>query len=674
MQRIIYIVLMWCLTTAAYSQQPAPSKIGFKLNGFRQTNKVILRWMLDDAVQWRYANEQGYIIERAEGGSKNYTPLASMPLKPLSRAGLAAYDSASAVFQAASFVLNPPATDSMRGETDEQMYSFYFLAASYTTQAAVASASGFVDETATPGKTYSYRITVAGTKITQQAGVWEAPATAQTLPAAPALKAAFSNRKAVLTWDNKAVIEHFFATVVERSFNDSLHFAPFPMPVVKVGTGSEKPEDEFKINYDDSLTNGIITYYRIKGLNLFGVTGSNSNTVRGAAGPDLNVAPNIESVDANGNNRLLLKWSLPDSVQPVVARYEIWRSNLYDTAYQMLAEVKAGVPFQQQLSVTPLPVNYFVVKAIGTREGQVTASAPFMYQLIDSIAPIAPSGLTGKIDSNGVVTLTWKPNTESDLLGYRVLRGSNKDDEFVALTASPDSAISYRDTVPVNQLNKSIFYKIVALDQRYNESQLSAAVEVKRPDKIPPAPARVESVSYKGNRMVVTFIPSFSQDVVAYKMFRKASDDTTNAWRNVATLKNTDTLYSDKDIKEKVKYSYAIQAVDDGNLVSEMSVPLSGTMPKSDELKKGVRNFNTYISKQYKYIELNWQDNDQETNEYWLYRANGTEKMTLIATLPATTKKYVDEDLRNSTTYRYAIKVVYKDGTGSKMEKTEATY
>jgi fibronectin type 3 domain-containing protein len=491
---------------------------------------------------------------------------------------------------------------------------------------------------------------------------------------APPLAATFSNRKVALNWSVKTVAEQYFATVLEKSKNDSLHFAPFSIPMIKIRTHAKSTDDDFEVNYTDNIINGEAVYYRIKGLTLFGVAGNSSNTISGMAGPDLTAPPVITGVAATENNKALLQWSLPDSLKPIVAAYEIWQSVKFDSGYQKVAEVKAGVPFLQQVSVTALPVNYFVVKAVGTRKGQSTASDPYMYQLIDSIAPVAPAGLTGKVDTNGVVTLTWKSNTENDLLGYRVFKSTSQKEEFILLNATPGNTVIYMDTLPLKQLNKAMYYKVAAVDQRYNESSLSAVTEVKRPDKIPPALARLKAVTYKNGRLQVSWLPSFSQDVVSYQIFRMASDDTTHAWNRVATVKNTDTVYADKDIKKKVKYSYAIQAIDDAGLVSALSPAFVGMVPESSELKKGVRNFNTYVSKQYKYIELNWQDNDEATNEYWLYKAVGTGKFTLIATLPGSTKKYVDENLRNAVSYHYAIKVVYKDGTGSKMEKTEVTY
>lgn len=677
MQRYLYtVILLGSLVTAAVGQsvKPAkPSRISFKLNGFRQENRVLLRWMTGDAAQWRYANEKGYVIERAEAGTGRFTPLTAQPIKAITRNQLAAYDSASPVFMSVAFVLNPPVADSMVRK-DEQLYSFYFLTASYEPQAAVLSASGYIDSSVVAGKQYDYRITVADNNMHQDTAVWKAPAAAQQLPRAPLLRADFSNRKVTLGWNLKDVAEHYFATVIERSLNDSLHFAAYTIPMVKIRTHENSTEEDFLVNQDDYIANGIPTYYRIKGLNLFGIRGGASNVVSGVAGPDLNIAPVISKVEEVEKGLPLLQWTLPDSVKPVVLKYEIWQSRLPDTGYKKVGEVKAGVPFLQEMAVKPMDVNYFVVKAIGTRAGQITTSVPYLYQPIDSIAPAAPQPIAGIADSNGVVTLTWKPNKEADMLGYRILKSTRVGSEFVLMNATPVTGTSYHDTIAVKQLNSFIFYKVVAVDGHYNESKASAPLQVRRPDKIPPAPARLKTTRSDNKRIYVGLVPSFSKDVAHYRLFRMAAGDSASQWQQIALLDKNDTVYADKAVKEAVLYSYAVQAVDEAGLVSPLSAVVKGEIPRSKEAPRGVKNLNVYISREYKYIELNWSNGEDNAKRYLLYKAGNDGKLTLIATLPADKKKYVDEEVQPSHTYRYAVKVVYENGKGSKLEKIEAVY
>jgi len=117
-----------------------------------------------------------------------------------------------------------------------------------------------------------------------------------------------------------------------------------------------------------------------------------------------------------------------------------------------------------------------------------------------------------------------------------------------------------------------------------------------------------------------------------------------------------------------------VLAVDDAGLVSTSSPVVKGQLPRSKELPKGVKNLNVYVSREYKYIELNWSVIGENAKRYLLYKAGSDGKLTLIATLPADKKKYVDEDVQPSHTYRYAVKVVYESGKGSKLENIEAVY
>ncbi|QYS92162.1 hypothetical protein JJC04_06235 [Flavobacterium covae] len=110
-----------------------------------------------------------------------------------------------------------------------------------------------------------------------------------------------------------------------------------------------------------------------------------------------------------------------------------------------------------------------------------------LVQPIDSIPPIAPQGLEGVIDTLGIIKLKWKPNTEPDLYGYKVFRSYEKEGLYVELSTKVFNRTHYQDTITIKSLNKKVFYKLKALDIRYNESPLSNAFEIKKKDKIAPS-------------------------------------------------------------------------------------------------------------------------------------------------------------------------------------------
>ncbi len=84
---------------------------------------------------------------------------------------------------------------------------------------------------------------------------------------------------------------------------------------------------------------------------------------------------------------------------------------------------------------------------------------------VDNLAPAAPAPLAGSYAA-GATRLTWNPNREADLAGYRLYRGSSES--FVPspanlVTAQPDTG--YVDVGPAG-----FHYKLSAVDIHQNES------------------------------------------------------------------------------------------------------------------------------------------------------------------------------------------------------------
>ena len=90
----------------------------------------------------------------------------------------------------------------------------------------------------------------------------------------------------------------------------------------------------------------------------------------------------------------------------------------------------------------------------------------------DSVAPEIPSGLTAQgFHTN--IQLSWTPNSETDLDGYRIYR-SNDGTDFSIIASVPGNVSSYNN--PTGVPPASFHYKISAFDLSGNESGLSAAV------------------------------------------------------------------------------------------------------------------------------------------------------------------------------------------------------
>jgi predicted small lipoprotein YifL len=100
------------------------------------------------------------------------------------------------------------------------------------------------------------------------------------------------------------------------------------------------------------------------------------------------------------------------------------------------------------------------------------ASPPACETLTDTFPPAAPKGL-GAIASGGAINLIWEPNTEKDLAGYLVMRGTTSSGALQPITPSPIQETSFRDGV---QPGTTYVYAVKAVDRAGNSSEPSARV------------------------------------------------------------------------------------------------------------------------------------------------------------------------------------------------------
>lgn len=117
------------------------------------------------------------------------------------------------------------------------------------------------------------------------------------------------------------------------------------------------------------------------------------------------------------------------------------------------------------------PRTAFMVEARWTGGMAFWDSAPDSGYSVDNLAPAAPAQLAAQWYS-GTSVLHWLPNTESDLYGYRVYRGTTS-----TFTPSPGNRIaSPPDTGYVDAAGAAYWYKVSAVDIHGNESPFATVL------------------------------------------------------------------------------------------------------------------------------------------------------------------------------------------------------
>jgi hypothetical protein len=114
----------------------------------------------------------------------------------------------------------------------------------------------------------------------------------------------------------------------------------------------------------------------------------------------------------------------------------------------------------------------YSVTAIRLISGAAVAgvgSGPYTLTVEDKTPPHVPTNLDIKV-SDTVGYLTWDPNEEADLEGYRVFRSDRADGEFTLASAGIIKGVSFIDP----SYRPGTYYEVSARDESGNESARSA--------------------------------------------------------------------------------------------------------------------------------------------------------------------------------------------------------
>jgi hypothetical protein len=114
-----------------------------------------------------------------------------------------------------------------------------------------------------------------------------------------------------------------------------------------------------------------------------------------------------------------------------------------------------------------------MVRTVNALTVESEASPQVCRTLKDTFPPKPPSGVQ-HIPSAGAVNLTWDQNSEKDLAGYLVLRGTDPSGALEPVTPSPIPNSSYTDSVTPGA---HFVYAIQAVDRAGNVSKESQRIE-----------------------------------------------------------------------------------------------------------------------------------------------------------------------------------------------------
>lgn len=618
----LFLMINICFLISVKSQDTLDHAI--KLSGVHFGNgRVVLRWVPTTPSAWELGNYYGYKLERAEL-SKNADDTLKWQtiapaLKPLNLEqwkNLVAANRDDIYLQAAGqTILGEKQKFNLQNINDvfksadqfNNLYSACMLSCEFSALAAKSAALRYEDQVDI-GKIFIYRISSicpdTSISITPSAVTINTEST-EEWPKVFFEKTYEGEKNVQLYWNREFFQPYYSAYNVYRGEDGKnfkkLNEIPFAYRAYK--------DDKLMMFRDSLPTNYKAYFYKIEGLTSYGTSGPMSEVII-LQGKDRTppTAPYNITTKYLGNNRMQINWEV-DPTQSDIAGFRISKSDEKEKEYIEITKSVLPPVTRTYIDSTcnDLINNYYFI-GIFDNEGNVNVSMPQYGTIIDSIPPNAPKGLTGIIDTNGIVTVKWNLGMEPDLKGYLVHYSNDKRHTFINITDHPLQDTVWRDTIPLNVLTENIYYKVVAIDQRSNYSKYSEVLKLKKPDLVPPA-----SPVFIGSRVTETGIELEwynSSSIDVFKNYLVRQKNGTNIYEIIHAegILNKQGYYKDLSVIPGEKYNYQVYAVDDAGLESE---------------RVGTITVTAYVKKILPPIEMITLTHDEKTNRVkllWDYK------------------------------------------------------
>lgn len=175
-----------------------------------------------------------------------------------------------------------------------------------------------------------------------------------------------------------------------------------------------------------------------------------------------------------------LNWDSPSknidqSQPPILFGYNVYRSSDGGEAVRKNSLLLSENRYEDTSFAFGNLYNYFIrtssTETSPYLEGQDSESLEILAK--DTFPPEPPVGLVA-IAGKSFIALSWDPNLEKDLAGYKILRKYEGADKFVGLTPEGVHENSYSD--PDVEEGKMYEYAVVAIDRYGNISNQSNSV------------------------------------------------------------------------------------------------------------------------------------------------------------------------------------------------------
>ena len=589
----MFRTILLLFTLALFSELPAQS---LHLLTQSDGDVVRLRWAVDDAKDWLWANDNGYTISRlarkvngqtlSVGDQAASRTVLFSNVRPLAETEWAADDLSQAAKQllySSDWDVENTGTFAGVVEAEENLENQLFFAhalAERDFQLATRLALGATDNNPAAGTEYVYVITVNG--LTHEGRPLNAGAKGglgqgiADLAPVTGLLVESGDTSVRVGWSTEAT-EHLYTSydIFRAPAGNSAFTKANEAPYFYGATGPDDPK--LAVFTDSIATYGDYDYY-VVGRTPFGFFGTPSDTISASSRPNaLNIRMRLDSVVAT-ETALTLHWpSVSDEHNNTMVAQRIYRAANVKSTYELVTDGSLGISDRAWTDEDPLVSAYYIIE-LEDENGHLYRTQPQLGQLEDQTPPATPVGFAGEDLGDGSLVLTWDKNTESDFKGYRLFRCYARGGEFAVVGPDIITDTTFTDNLRGIIVNDSIFYRLHAEDGRANASTKTPVLIVARVDITPPGKPTLARINATPAGIAVDWEYSADDDIVRHELQRRLNG--TRDWTTVVTVaagSEDDYLvenfeaagsvnYVDESQLPRGEYDYQFLAFDDAGL------------------------------------------------------------------------------------------------------------
>lgn len=678
MRRIVILLLLLMVLAEVSAQNTNTISVLAK----PKADGVWLRWAPPNPTVWQLGNKYGYMIERftmlPNGELENLQgeKLTTSPLKPLSLADLNALSAsvreadvlAELIYDedaAKPVKSGDPYAALERNQDNENKYGVALLVCDLSTDVAKAAGLFLSDTKAVQGKRYIYRVSLAhvpkGVQVAPGVIVLDVTEEKPML-AIKDLKAEFRDKQVSLSWSTLLHSGIYSSYKIEKSVDGKNFKAVSELPYVHM---SDSPENETAFFVDSLEQNSKTFYYRIAGMSPFGETGPPSNVVSGEGKDNLSGYLVIREGKVVADKKINVGWEFPVEAEKQIKGFIVRRANKADGPYTDAHTQPLATTVRAFTDVTPYYNTYYIVVGVDKSGNEVTQSFPFLIQVEDNTPPVTPAGLKGSISKDGFVKLDWTANTDNDFLGYRVFKANAPTEEFVEVTRTLLFKPAYVDTIKVKVLNRKIYYRVVAVDRNYNNSEFSPILTLSKPDLVAPVEPIFTKAEIVNSTISLRWINSTSPDVAKVELIRLEKEDRIN--RVVKTwsgIKPEDT-YVDLSPTPGKTYLYKVAVYDSSGNVTEANSP---HLYFETGHRNAVSDVKAEVDRDKRLVKFQWKNPGVGTKSV-IYRRKNDEPLVIYKTLEGNVESFEDKSITINNRYTYRVQVIFDKGIKSNLSE-----